>query len=137
MTVKIELFDRCFIIKEGHFTVNNGFITKSTGEAVVNYGDVLAVEFVKRRSKKVMYMSLICCGLMVLGMDYYKHLPTTIPIAVVAVVGILCFTFLFSVRRFLEITTMKGIFRVPISKHDDSIKTLVLQLRKHIAFLSN
>lgn len=48
-----------------HLTVSNGFVTKAEGARHLRYSDLLSVELVKRRSKKVMYAVLLLASILI------------------------------------------------------------------------
>jgi len=65
----LMLLDNCVNISGEYYTVSNGFITKTYGELQIPYKDFLTVEFVKQRSKKMLYTMLLPAGVMVLSFN--------------------------------------------------------------------
>jgi len=46
-------------IQGRYYTVSNGFTSKKEGPVSIPYGKILAVDYVKRRSKRIMYIILV------------------------------------------------------------------------------
>ena len=127
------LSDRISISGE-YFTVSSGFISKANGEIQLKYKDLLTVELVKRRSKKLMYVALFMGSILVFAVKF--KLDAVIPMAyliiltlIVCAAGIM---YLVSVQRFVEITSMCGTYRIPVGREDFEMENVVMLLNKQI-----
>jgi len=128
----LMLLDNCVNINGEYYTVSNGFVTKAYGEIQLRYKDLLAVEFVKHRSKKMMYAMLLPAGVLM----FAWNLDGIVSIAIIAILAvIICFMailYLSSVRQFVEFTSMKGTYRIAVQRDDTGMVTLVAQLQGRI-----
>ena len=132
MNNNLTLLDNSISIDGEHYTVSNGFVTKAYGEIRIRYKDLLAVEIVKQRSKKVMYTMLIPTGILLFVWNFESFIPM-IPIAILAViVCVMALMYFFSVRRFVEFTSMKGTYRIAVQRGDSEIETIITQLQSRI-----
>lgn len=170
--VSIVLSPDYVTIKGKYYTVSNGFISKAEGLVSLNYRDLLSVEVVKRRSKKIMYGVLLLGSILIFslsivrgnierqiksldfssiksagntlqtmnytiqqgqGSELYKNakVAVTAIIILVAIVCVACIVYLFSGRKFLEITSMGGTYRVRVRRGDMSMRNTILQLKNH------
>ena len=128
----LTLLDEYATIKGEYYTVSNGFISKAYGELQLKYGDLLTVEFTKHRSKKMLYAMLIPTGIIVLvfNLESFLSIVATALLAIlVCVMGILYFL---SVRRFVEVTSMRGTYRIAVERDDSEIESVVTQLQRRI-----
>jgi len=126
------LSERCLNIHGEYYTVSNGFISKACGEIQINYSDLLSVEIVKKRSKKIMYTMLFPAGVLAFAWNF-ESILSVIVIAFLAVIT--CFIgaiYLFYVRQFVEITSMKGTYRIAVEHKDFEIKSVVADIQKQI-----
>jgi hypothetical protein len=132
MNKHFSLFNDRLTIQGEHYIVSNGFVSKQSGDVTLRYNDLLSVEIVKRRSKRVMYAMLLCAGLLLLIMNV-----EFIPRAVYAVPAVLSCLFgafyAFSVRQYVEITSMKGTYRIAAQRGDTEIESIVNQLQRCIS----
>lgn len=53
-------------IQGKYYTVSNGFLSKQDGTVTIPYRDLLSVDYVKRRSKRIMYIVLLLVSLLIL-----------------------------------------------------------------------
>lgn len=53
-------------IQGSYYTVSNGFTSKQDGSISIPYKDLLSVDYVKRRSKRIMYIVLLLGSLLIL-----------------------------------------------------------------------
>jgi hypothetical protein len=126
------------IIKGQHYKVSNGFLSKENGEKKLNIKDIISADWVKRRSKKAMYAVLLLGSVLLAFVSrfgsWYKDedlLAIAVGLAVIICTAIVIY--LFSVRRFAEITTMRGTYRVAVNRGDEgAVKAIVAQLRSRI-----
>lgn len=157
-----------------YYTVSNGFTSKQDGSVLIPYRDLLSVDYVKRRSKKVMYIVLVLGSLLILALsgvrssigrkiesldfssmqsayktaqnindaiksnnngDFYNTLKiiVTVIIVLTSIVCILCIIYLFSGHRFVEITSMRGTYRVAVQRGDKELSHAVSQLQARIS----
>ena len=128
----LTLLDDYAIIKGEYYTVSNGFISKTYGELQLKYGDLLTVEFTKHRSKKMLYAMLLPTGIMVLLLNLDGFLSTTIAALLAVFVCVMGILYLLSVRRFVEITSMRGTYRIAVKRDDSEVEITVTQLQRRI-----
>jgi hypothetical protein len=169
-----------------HFTVSNGYTSKTNGKVDLPISSILAVECVKRKPKRVMYAMLLIMGIAmaiitpiinvfkaISGMvnDFFwgsvgsaagvgaeldmiqmipgVGLPNVMPepefggfslmeiLAIIfiifaipaTIIGVIYF---FTGRRYVEITTMKGIYRIAIPRGDVQMENTAQQLQRQI-----
>jgi hypothetical protein len=130
---KLTLLRECVSISGEHYIVSNGFITKAHGEVQIRYKDLLAVEFAKYRSKKVMYVMLFLGGILIFATGFDDFLPMAMLAVLAVVVGIFMLLYLFSVRKFVEITSMKGTYRIAAERNDTEMESIVATLRGRVS----
>lgn len=53
-------------IQGKYYTVSNGFLSKQDGTVTIPYKDLLSADYVKRRSKRIMYIVLLLGSLLLL-----------------------------------------------------------------------
>lgn len=156
-----------------YYTVSNGFTSKQDGSVSIAIKDLLSVDYVKRRSKRIMYIVLVLGSLLIFALsgvrtsiertiesldfksiqttyktvqnvndaiqnsnssDFYKSLKIIVTgiIVLTSVVCIFCVIYLFSRRRFVEITTMQGTYRIIVQHGDKELHRVVSQLQARI-----
>jgi|GEM_PF-898586 len=157
-------------IQGRYYTVSNGFISKADGSVIIPYRDLLSVDYVKRRSKRIMYIVLVLGFLLMLVLSgvrsrlertietldiktvqstyktlenigntikkgdagqFYETAKTVVTgiIILTSIVCLFCLIYLFSRRRFVEITSMRGTYRVVVQRGDKEIANIVSQLQ--------
>ncbi|MCL1997146.1 MAG: hypothetical protein FWG65_00070 [Turicibacter sp.] len=130
ITTKLTLLDSCITIQGEYYVVSNGFISKAYGKNSLYYKDILAVEIITQRSKKAMYVMLFPTGIMVLLLSLEIFL-----LAIIALAVIICVTgliYLFSARRFVEITSMRGTYRIAMDNGDLELENTVERLQRRM-----
>mgnify|MGYP000899226806 CR=1 FL=1 len=160
-------------IQGRYYTVSNGFTSKQDGSVSIPYRDLLSVDYVKRRSKRVMYIVFVLGSLLILalsgvrtgivrkiesldftsvqsayktaqnisdtirntGGDLYKALKAIVTgiIVLTSIVCIFCIIYIFSGRRFVEITSMRGTYRVVVQRGDKELLNAVSQLQARLS----
>jgi len=161
-------------IQGRYYTVSNGFISKEDGSVLIPYKDLLSVDYVKRRSKRIMYIVLVLGFLLMLvlsgvrsrlertietlniedlqstykildnisnsiqrgdaGQFYEKAKAVVTGIIILAsIVCLFCLIYLFSARRFVEITSMRGTYRIVVHRGDKEFANIVSQLQMRIS----
>ncbi|MFY9174156.1 MAG: hypothetical protein WAO24_02250 [Peptococcia bacterium] len=161
-------------IQGSYYTVSNGFTSKQDGSISIPYKDLLSVDYVKRRSKRIMYIVLLLGSLLILVLsgvrtnigrtiesldfkslqstyitaqkindavqnsnssDFYKTLKVIVTgiIILTAIVCVFCIIYLFSRRKFIEITSMRGTYRVAVQGGDMELPHVVSQLQARIS----
>ena len=144
----ISLLPDCVQISGEFFTVANGYTKKVNDIVYLPFGDLLKAEIVKRRNKRFLYMSLLIMGisvviitpfLYILGyvftggfwhtlfyMDFYGDYIFGIILPIIVVVFLafsvlavpIFIIYLLTGKTYVELTTMKGIFRVEMGIND-------------------
>ncbi|MCL2197607.1 MAG: hypothetical protein FWB80_01670 [Defluviitaleaceae bacterium] len=99
--------------------------------AVLLYSDILAVEIIKRRSKKVMYVALFLCG--ILTFAYNANVPTAILTVFAIIISAFAFMYLLSTQHFVEITSMQGTYRIAVDGNDSQVKNTVAELQNMLS----
>ena len=112
-----------------YYTVSNGLISKTHGKLHLHFQDLLAVEIVKRRSKKLVFAALILGSTLALFSNFGGIAALTITVAVVCVI---LAVYLSSARRYVEITSMVGTYRIVVEHRDSEIEKVVQELQKRI-----
>jgi succinate dehydrogenase hydrophobic anchor subunit len=160
-------------IQGKYYTVSNGFLSKQDGTVTIPYKDLLSADYVKRRSKRIMYIVLLLGSLLILVLsgvrtnigrkidslqfsslqsayktaqdvsgkirdssgDFYNTLKAIVTgiMILTAIVCVFCIIYLFSGRRFIEITFMRGTYRVVVQRGDRELPRIVSQLQARIA----
>jgi len=157
-------------IQGRYYSVSNGFISKVDGSVLIPYKDLLSVEYVKRRSKRVMYIVLILGFLLMLVLsgvrtrlertietldikniqstyktlenigntiknddtgEFYKTAKAVVT-GIIILTSIVCLfglIYLFSMRKFIEITSMRGTYRVVVERGNKELAHVVSQLQ--------
>jgi len=148
-------------IRGEYYTVSNGFMSKAKGEVELPVSSILSVESVKRRSKKIMYAVLLIMGVAIaliyptiIAYNYVtglidgsfwdlnymfigRHAHAFAMLAIVfmfasipaTIVGLVYF---FNGRHFVELTTMRGTYRVAVPRGDVQMESVVKQLQQQI-----
>ena len=129
---QLVLLSDCVKICGEHYTVSNGFATKVFGEIQVRYSDLLTVELVRQRSKKMMYVVLLLGGVLLFMQSLDIIIATATMIALTALIIIIGAFYLVSKRQFVELTSMSGIYRIAVEREDSEIKNVVAQLQSRI-----
>jgi hypothetical protein len=122
-----------FTISGNYLTISNGFTTRTYGDVQLRYADLLAVELVTRRSKRLFYAMLIVGGVFMLIERLADFLPPAflaIPIIIVCAIGA---AYLFSARQYIEITSMKGTYLIPVLPNDKEMPAIVTALQQRIS----
>ena len=114
-----------------HYTVSNGFAAKAHNEVTLPYSDILTVELVKRRSKKMMYVILILGAVLIFALDFDGIAPAFV-IALTTIICAIGVVLLFSNRQYVEITSMRGTYRIAVSRGDAEAMGIVEQLQARI-----
>ena len=122
----------CIIINGEHYTVSNGFVTKAYGEVQIQYNDLLTVEVVKCRSKKLLYAMLIPTGIMILVLNMEGFLSIAIAAFLAIIICVFGILYAFSMRRFIEITSMRGTYRISMKYDDLELENIAVQLQQRI-----
>ncbi|MCL2225495.1 MAG: hypothetical protein FWB96_11070 [Defluviitaleaceae bacterium] len=133
MNSTLTFSDKRVSISGEYYTVSNGFIAEARGEIQISYKDLLAVEFVKRRSKKVMYAMLFPAATLMFAWNLKEIVPFAAMAVLAMVVCFMAVVYLSSVRQFVEITSMKGTYRIPVPHGDSEMEVTVSQLQKRIS----
>ena len=160
-------------IQGRYYTVSNGFLSKQDGTVTIPYKDLLSADYVKRCSKRIMYIVLLLGSLLLLVLsgvrtsiggkidsieisslqsayktaqdvtekirdssgDLYNTLKAIVTgiMILTAIVCVFCIIYLFSRRRFIEITSMRGTYRVVVQRGDRELPRIVSQLQARIA----
>ena len=132
MLTHLFLSDDSVQIQGEYYTVSNGFVIKMQGTIQLRYKDLLEVEFVMHRSKKLLYAMLIPAGIVTIVMNLgYFMLTIAIPLFVI-LMGVAGALYLFSARRYIEFTTMRGTYRIADWRGDSDIENTVAQLQRRI-----
>ena len=183
-TTSLTLIGDWVHISGEHFTVSNGYNAKCNGMVRLPIGSILAVECVKRRSKKVMYAMLLIMGIAMVIITPIQNafnalnafandlfwggvgaaggvgtqlemvqaipgmgLPDILPepefggfslteiFAIIFIIFaipavIVGFVYFLTGRRYVELTTMQGIYRIPIPRGDTQIENTVKHLQQ-------
>ena len=130
---QVTLLSDCLNISGEYYTVSSGFISRVHGEIRLKYKDLLTVEFVKHRSKKLMYAALFLGAILAFVSKLNKVIPITLFITILTI--IVCaagITYLVSRQRFVEITSMCGTYRVAVGREDSEMENVVMRLKKQI-----
>jgi hypothetical protein len=133
MQTNLALHLSGFTISGKYFTVSNGFFTRAHGEVKLHYADLLSVRFVRLRNKRLFYGMLLGGGVFVFVeqlAEFWTPATLSIPIIAICTFGAL---YLFSARRYVEITSMKGTFLVPLPPEDTELPAIATKLQKHIS----
>ena len=131
-----------FIIGK-YYIIVGGYLSARQGDINIPYHELLAVEYIRRRSKRILFLFTIVGFLLFtimsgmnvlfdfLEMDFvtainrihhfalssgYEHIVNTVFFVAVAITGLgalLLLTLFFSNRTYIEITFIGGIVRVP------------------------
>ena len=110
----------------------NGFVTKAHGEVPIKYNDILAIELVKRRSKRVMYVTLFFGGILLI-VSSFDSILSMIAFSLLAVlICIAGVVYLFTARHFVEFTTMRGTYRMAVDREDTEIEGIIFNIQKRI-----
>jgi len=128
---KLTLSDDGLTINGEHYTIFNGFMSKKYDKVHLRYNDLLAVEFVKYRSKKLMYSTLFLGGILIFVLDFADILPAPALTIITLIICIMGLLYLFSAEQFIELTTMRGTYRVASGK-DTETKRIVENLQARI-----
>jgi len=129
---KLTLLGEFVNISGEYFTVSNGFVTKAHGEIQIKYSDILAVELVKHRSKKVMYVTLFLGGILLLLSSFDSILPAIMFAILAVLICIAGVVYLFTARHFVEFTTMRGTYRIAVDREDMEMENTVANIQKRI-----
>ena len=115
-----------------YFTLSNGFQTPAHTPITLPYTDLLTVEHVTRRSKKLLYAALTLGGVLVLAMDFDSILSIFLLTGLAVLVCIAGAVYWLSARTYIEITSMQGTFRIPVDREDKNAEVIVAGLRLQI-----
>jgi len=130
--MNLTLLRDCLNIQGEHYTVSNGFVKKVYGDVQLQYKDMLAVELVRQRSKKMMYTMLLPAGILVFAFDLESFVSMIIVAVLAIIICVMGLMHLFSVRQYVEFTSMKGTYRIAIERNDFEIESIITQLQKRI-----
>jgi hypothetical protein len=120
------------VIHGEHFTVSNGFTKRVHDGVQLRYADLLAIEIVTRRPKRLFYALLLSASAFVIMEKLVDDFSTTHFVMVGLVICALVIVYAFSARKYAEITTMQGIYLIPIKRGDMEIQSAVSQLQGRI-----
>jgi len=109
--------------------VSNGFTTKLYGEMQLKYSDILAVDLKYYRSKTLLYATLCIGGIMALSMSYFGGLLIAFLAVPTCGFGI---AYLLSARQYMEITSMRGTYRIVVQRGDERVLEVVRHLRERM-----
>jgi len=129
---QVTLSGDCITIHGEHYTVSNGFVTKAYGEVNLRYRDLLAVEFVKHRSKKMLYAMMLPGGILVFSLNMDNILLVPILAVLTIIVCIMGIAYVFSSRQYVEFTTMRGTYRILVTSGNSEMERTVINLQKRM-----
>jgi len=132
INTRLSLLENCVVINGEYYTVSNGFISKTHGKIKLRYKDLLSVEFVKQRSKKIMYAMLLPAGLLMLAFNFEGFISVVIFAMLAIITSAIGVVYFFSARHFVEFTSMKGTYRIAVQTSDIEMEKIVVQIQKHI-----
>ena len=112
-----------------YFIVSNGFMKKVCGELRIAFDDLLMVEVVGRRSKKTMYIGLSIGALLIVVLDSMASMLTSFPILIASILCVVGAIYFFSLRQYVEFTTMHGTYRVTLDKSNVEMRCVVEQMQ--------
>ncbi|MCL1842971.1 MAG: hypothetical protein FWF79_04100 [Defluviitaleaceae bacterium] len=128
---KIKLLETSVSIQGEYFTVNSGFISKVHGKLQLYYKDLIAVELVKRRSKKLMYVVLFLSGILMFLLNFQNIFSVALIFVFVILICAIGVIYFLSIRQFLEITSMKGTYRIAVKYEESEVKNITRKLQCH------
>jgi len=132
----LSLSADCVCISGEHYTISNGYASKANGNVRLPFDSILAVEYVKRRSKKMLYVMLLIMGIALTIISIISNMYDSTELFVIIFVAfsvpatIVGIAYFFSGRRYVELTTMQGTYRVAITHESTEIERVVEQLQK-------
>jgi len=110
-------------------TISNGFATKLHSEMQLKYADVLAVDLKHYRSKSLLYATLGIGGIMALSTSYFGGLLIALFVVPTCAFGIAYFL---SARQYIEITSMRGTYRIAVQRGDERTLEAVRHLQERM-----
>jgi len=114
-------------------TVSNGFVTQGNGEVCLPLKELLAVELVKRRSKRLLYAVMVPAAVAAVALGVGETAGYAVVGACAVVVFALGLVYMASLRMFVEVTSMMGTYLVPVEGDVRKAEGVVGDIRKRMA----
>jgi hypothetical protein len=140
----ISLVDAGVTIHGRHYAVQNNYQSIRHRQIYIPYKDLLAVDRIRRRSKKLFFVFILAGSIMTAlvnlimrGFAFTRYIGgEDVLVNIIVVLTIITASFMlavaFSSRAYIELTFIGGIIRVPCSSMSKAkALRLVAEIRKH------